>query len=75
MGNSHRCKRKSIGYTLIEVLVVIGISAILLALLLPAVFQATEASRRLACQSNLRQLALGFHAYHENSRNATGRLA
>ncbi len=53
------------GFTLIELLVVIAIIAILIALLLPAVQQAREAARRSSCKSNLRQLGIAFHNYHD----------
>ena len=50
---------------LIELLVVIAIIAILIALLLPAVQQAREAARRSSCRSNLKQLGIAMHNYHE----------
>jgi prepilin-type N-terminal cleavage/methylation domain-containing protein/prepilin-type processing-associated H-X9-DG protein len=52
------------GFTLIELLVVISIIAVLMALILPAVQSAREASRRIECLNNVRNIGLAFYSRH-----------
>ena len=58
-------KRKR-GFTLIELLVVIAIIAILAAILFPVFAKARAAARKSACQSNLKQISLGFLMYMQD---------
>ena len=51
------------GFSLVELLVVIGIITLLLSILMPAISRARAAAKDVSCLSNLRQLGAGFQMY------------
>lgn len=62
---------RATGFTLVELLIVIGIIAILISLLLPSLSRAQEQARRTKCQANLRSLGQAMYMYANAHR---GRL-
>ena len=60
----NRSSRSSkLGFTIVELLVVVALLAILIGLLLPALGSARQSARRLECMSNMRQLQLANELY------------
>jgi prepilin-type N-terminal cleavage/methylation domain-containing protein/prepilin-type processing-associated H-X9-DG protein len=58
------------GFTLVELLVVVGIVATLIAILLPALTKARESAMQVKTASDLRQVMIGYTSYHLNHRGA-----
>lgn len=61
--------RKKASFTLIELLVSVSIIAILVSLLLPALANAKERARRVACLNTVRQFIIATHLYAEDSKD------
>src|SRR3954454_14493808 len=59
----HSPSHRGSAFTLVELLVVIGIITVLIAILLPGLNNARESARLTACLSNVRQLGMAMNMY------------
>ncbi len=69
-----RHSKRNNAFTLVEVLVVVGIVSLLMGILLPAISRVRETSRRTSCMANLRAIGQGLTVYARDNKDEFPRI-
>ncbi len=67
--SQHHHRRPSRAFTLVELLVIIGIISLLIAILVPSISRARHQSKTMQCASNMRQICQGMYTYAADNKN------